>query len=91
MDRLPKNILEHDGQRALADAMNTTFLAGEALQSPPPKGGSSMAVAAKGKPGGTAPSKPQEQVQKPAQVMSVFDTFSHGFDLPAGVQLNRIN
>lgn len=23
--------------------------------------------------------------------MSIFDTFSHGFDLPAGVQLNRIN
>jgi hypothetical protein len=48
-----------------------------------------MAVGGKGKPSGTAPTKPEPV--KNNTVMSVFDTFSHGFDLPAGVQLNRIN
>lgn len=35
--------------------------------------------------------KENQQTARTQSEMSIFDTFSYGFDLPAGVQLNRLN
>lgn len=87
LDRLPKNILEHDNQQNLATMMTDTFLGpGSQLASPANK--ASSLTAAKG---GAAPTTKDEREAKSSSHMTVFDTFSYGFDLPAGVQLNRIN
>ena len=39
----------------------------------------------------TSPDKKEDRAARTQSDMSIFDTFSYGFDLPAGVQLNRIN
>ena len=67
--------------------MNNTFLTGGDYQQVSPAKPSSMSV---GK-GATAAPPKDERAARNSSDMTVFDTFSHGFDLPAGVQLSRIN
>lgn len=56
---------------------------------PTPQAARSSLSAAKG--GTIDPAKKDDKAARGGSEMSVFDTFSYGFDLPAGVQLNRIN
>lgn len=88
LDRMPRNILDRDNQRELHSMMTDTFLAPGAMHSSPTNKASSSLTAAKG---GPATISKEERDANSGSHMTVFDTFSYGFDLPAGVQLNRIN
>ena len=68
--------------------MTDTFLAPGGTHPTPTNKASSSLTAAKG---GPATISRDEREAKSSSHMTVFDTFSYGFDLPAGVQLNRIN
>lgn len=88
LDRMPKNILERDNQQGLHSMMNNAFVTSAGEPSlPAAKNNRSALSAAKG----TVVEKRDDRAAKTSSDMTVFDTFSYGFDLPAGVQLNRIN
>lgn len=93
LDRMPRNILERDGQQGLHSMMTGTFVTqgaglGEQPSSLPAAQNKRSALSATK--GANVVEKRDDRVRTGSD-MSVFDTFSYGFDLPAGVQLNRIN